>query len=205
MLSNKFQLSFNPTTEFRQEYKPQPETHILRFRRVHFQGTPHPVGRKSVMTVSVPALLSSEAFTAISDPITRARAQRKLLHLAGPRWHPGQGVLPEVMDLEGKYDPAAAAEGQEESVPLRVPDVGEIKISCELFPEQAQNMKWCSDALDAMIHEATTQPDDGIAALPIDVRHAISRSAKKARGGRNRRASLKDWPAEWPTPKGSAA
>ena len=32
--------------------------------------------------------------------------------------------------------------------------VGRIKISCERYPEERMNLKWCSDTIDKLIEEA---------------------------------------------------
>ncbi|PWN19120.1 hypothetical protein BCV69DRAFT_284278 [Microstroma glucosiphilum] len=172
--------------KLRQPYNPPPSSSVLTFRSMHYQGAPHPANRKSVLTVSLPDLYAHSLFTSLPDDSTRIRTLRKLLHLAGPRWNPGKGPMAEPLRLDGKYG---------EDVTVR----GEIKISCEKFPTERQNMKWCSDVFDEMIKEAQ-RLDDGIADLPIDVRHALSRETKKAHHGRRRQATIADWPASWATP-----
>jgi small subunit ribosomal protein S35 len=108
---------------------------------MHYQGAPPPANRKSVLTVSLPDLYAHSLFTSLPNDSTRIRTLRKLLHLAGPRWNPGKGSVAEPLRLDGKYG---------EDVAVR----GEIKISCEKFPTERQNMKWCSDVFDEMIKEA---------------------------------------------------
>lgn len=98
-------------------------------------------------------------------------SKHKLLLLAGSRFHPKSN--------------AAAKQGE-----------GVIKISCELFPNERQNMKWCSDTLDALVKEAnvrTKEVDD----LPLDLRPFLVRQDKKRHYLRADRPSLKDFPKEW--------
>ncbi|PWN28604.1 hypothetical protein BDZ90DRAFT_152836 [Jaminaea rosea] len=179
---------------FQQPYNPPASQQILRFRHTHYQGVSHPLTRKSVLTVSVPDL-----FKAHSTAFSSVRAKRKFLHLAGPRWDAGgRGAdLAEVFQLEG--DKAYAS---------KCPEVGEIKISCDRFPMQAQNDKWCSDVLEEMVAEAAREDAEGeeVASLPLDVRHRLVRDQRKearggGRGGRRRRATIEDWPEGWGTPK----
>lgn len=152
---------------------------------MHYQGAPHPASRKSVLVVSVKSLFSSPVFASLTG-VEAAKAKRKFLHLAGTRWDPGEGVLAEPLRLDGDY--------------LRnVPQSGTLKISCERFPTEKQNMKWCSDVLDEMIAEATNTASDEIAQMPLDVRHRIVKDLKKASGGRRRKATISDWPKHWAT------
>lgn len=147
------------------------------------------------MTVSVADLFShSPAFSKLS-PDAKTKAGRKLLHLAGPRWDPEarternnqqQPTLLEPFNLEGDYK--------------TLPAQGQIKISCEQFDTERQNMKWCSDVLDKMIEESTSAYDDGVAELPLDMRPSVVRNQKKAHHGRRRKPSIQDWPSQWSTP-----
>ncbi|TKY87696.1 hypothetical protein EX895_003277 [Sporisorium graminicola] len=99
-----------------------------------------------------------------------AKSKHKLLLLAGSRFHP-----------------KAKAQAR---------DQGEIKISCELFPNERQNMKWCSDTLDALVQEAnvrTNEVDD----LPLDSRSSLIRQDKKRHYLRADRPTLRDFPKQW--------
>ena len=122
-------------TAFRKPYKPPHEENILRFRSHHYQGEAHPSSRKSVLTVKVSDLFQSGRLN------SSQAARRKLLLLAGCRWDTlGEEVmLDDVKELEK----AALEKG-----------VGQIKISCERFPEERMNLKWCSDTIDKLIEEA---------------------------------------------------
>uniref|UniRef100_V5EL45 Likely mitochondrial ribosomal protein Rsm24p n=2 Tax=Kalmanozyma brasiliensis (strain GHG001) TaxID=1365824 RepID=V5EL45_KALBG len=99
-----------------------------------------------------------------------AKSKHKLLLLAGTRFQP--------KSLQGEGDK------------------GEIKISCELFPNERQNMKWCSDTLDALVKEANVRTKE-VDELPLDLRSALIRQDKKRHYLRTDRPSLKDFPKEW--------
>lgn len=120
---------------FKKEYKPPLKESILRFRSHHYQGEPHPSTRKSVVTLNVKDLYDSGR---LHDTIA---ARRKLLLLAGVRWDPmGEEIYTEnTEDLERQ----ALEEG-----------LGRIRISCERYPEERMNLKWCSDTIDKLIEEA---------------------------------------------------
>ncbi|KAJ9478640.1 37S ribosomal protein S24, mitochondrial [Pseudozyma hubeiensis] len=100
-----------------------------------------------------------------------AKSKHKLLLLAGSRFHP-------------RSNDAAK------------PDQGEIKISCELFPNERQNMKRCSDTLDALVKEANVRTKE-VDELPLDLRSSMIRQDKKRHYLRADRPSLKDFPKEW--------
>ncbi|SPO25211.1 related to RSM24 - mitochondrial ribosomal protein of the small subunit [Ustilago trichophora] len=97
-----------------------------------------------------------------------AQSKHKLLLLAGSRFH-----------SKGKEGTA-----------------GEIKISCELFPNERQNMKWCSDTLDKLVNEANVRTKE-IDELPLDPRANLIREDKKRHYLRADRPSLKDFPKQW--------
>lgn len=100
-----------------------------------------------------------------------AKSRHKLLLLAGSRFHP-------KVKEEGKRDQ------------------GVIKISCELFPNERQNMKWCSDALDALVKEANVRTEE-VDELPLDARSSLIRQDKKRHYLRDDRPTLKDFPKQW--------
>lgn len=101
-----------------------------------------------------------------------AKSKHKLLLLAGSRFYAKGGK-----------------EGLEQGK-------GEIKISCELFPNERQNMKWCSDTLDALVKEANVRSAE-VDALPLDPRAELIREDKKRHYLRADRPSLKNFPKEW--------
>lgn len=105
-----------------------------------------------------------------SGAVKDAKSKHKLLLLAGSRFH-----------MKGRE-----SEG----------DKGEIKISCELFPNERQNMKWCSDTLDALVKEANVRTED-VDALPLDLRPSLIRQDKKRHYLRSDRPTLKDFPKQW--------
>lgn len=131
----------NPTlflfsSGFRKAYQPPAQENILRFRSHHYQGESHPSSRKSVVTVQISDLFKSGRLDS-SSPF----AKKKLLLLAGVRWDAlGEEFnYPDVESLER----AALEKG-----------IGRIKMSCERFPEERMNLKWCSDTIDKLIEEA---------------------------------------------------
>lgn len=202
-------------TELRQPYNPPPSSNFLRFRSMHYQGRSHPVTRKSVLVVPVSKVFEeTPAFQQLQGEDAQ-RAKRRFLHLAGPRWDP-RPLAPEAT-VEGSLN-SKGRQGESDFDPRSIepmrldgnylsntPSNGSLKISCERFPTERQNMKWCSDVVDSLIREAVSKEgkDDGIAEMPLDVRHVIAQDAKRAKGqrARARKASIRDWPKEWSTPK----
>jgi small subunit ribosomal protein S35 len=69
-------------------------------------------------------------------------ARKKLLLLAGVRWDP-MGEEVKYQDERRTLEKVAIEKG-----------VGQIKISCERYPEERMNLKWCSDTIDKLIEEA---------------------------------------------------
>jgi small subunit ribosomal protein S35 len=122
-------------SSFRREYQPPAKGDILRYRSHHYQGEAHPSSRKSVVTVQIADLFKSEKLT------SSYAARKKLLLLAGVRW-----------DATGEEFNYPDTESLEEAV-LKY-GIGQIKISCERFPEERMNLKWCSDTIDKLIEEA---------------------------------------------------
>ncbi|CEQ39922.1 SPOSA6832_01494 [Sporobolomyces salmonicolor] len=102
-------------------------------------------------------------------PLSSPEARHKFKLLAGPRWTP----------------PGAKADGDAE---------GEIKISCEMFPSERMNEKWCSDTLDKLVKEAENKADP-MTDIPLDPRPVRSRLAKSR--AHKRTIGLKDFPKEW--------
>jgi small subunit ribosomal protein S35 len=121
--------------EFRKEYQPPAPENILRFRSHHYQGEAHPSTRKSVVTVNVADLFKSGRLA------SSTAAKKKLILLAGVRW--------DAMGAEFEYP---STESFEQAVLEK--GLGRIKISCERYPEERMNLKWCSDTIDKLIEEA---------------------------------------------------
>lgn len=155
---------------------------------MHYQGEYHPAMEKRVIVVPVDKL-----------PLENEQAVHKLKLIAGSRWTPEPTKDAGVGGLEEWGN-------------------GFIKISCEDFPNAAQNLKWASDTLDKLVVEANVRymyyhivsimtfglqdASDTFADVPLDMRHAISkiRKAKKGDhlGGRAfQRPTIHDFPQEW--------
>ncbi|KDN46816.1 hypothetical protein K437DRAFT_256091 [Tilletiaria anomala UBC 951] len=183
--------------EFTKPYTPPSESSILRFRFQHYQGEPHPVARKVVLDVSIPSLFASGA-------LQSKQARRKFLLLAGERWDPTKDVrVVQLGDKSiGEEQQRRAADGrQHEKYPLADEEEvlergqGSLKISCETFPNERQNMKWCSDVLDKMIFHANREPF--FANVPLYSRSEEMREHKRKGFARRRAASIRDFPQEW--------
>ncbi|UZJ51556.1 hypothetical protein CBS101457_000876 [Exobasidium rhododendri] len=162
---------------FRKQYQPPAPENILRFRSHHYQGEAHPSSRKSVVTVQVSDLFNSGRLD--SSPA----AKKKLLLLAGVRW--------DALGAEFEYP---TSESLEKAVLER--GLGRIKISCERYPEERMNLKWCSDTIDKLIEEANTEPEK-MQDVPLDVRHLTVKEAKRGGFDRRKAASIRDFPSEW--------
>ncbi|CAO1637778.1 unnamed protein product [Parajaminaea phylloscopi] len=177
--------NFPQLEQYRKPYQPPSKENILRFRTMHYQGVAHPAARKSVLVASIKDIFAASPAISKLSGDKAAKAKRQFLHIAGPRWDPGHGVLAEPLRLDGDYT-------------KNVPDCGTLKISCERFPTEKQNMKWCSDVLDEMIVQATQSTEDSeVWKMPLDTRHRVVKDLKKASGGRRRRATIQDWPSHW--------
>ncbi|KAF7985267.1 hypothetical protein HWV62_6401 [Athelia sp. TMB] len=156
----------------RQPFKPPTSKTPLIVRSVDYAGEQHPALNKRTVVVPISQL-----------PLRDGDAIHKFKVLAGPRWSPeppkDAGVGPNESDREHGY----------------------MKISCEDFPEPAQNLKWASDVIDRLISEAN-DPKDKFRDVPLDTRHLVSK-ARKAKNGAHRsgqvfhRPSLRDFPVEW--------
>ena len=107
-----------------------------------------------------------------SGALNSTQARRKFLLLAQDRWDPERRSVDE--ETEGQESSAVqrssgtevstSAQDTQGQGPSRVilqrekeiveKGKGWIKIGCETFPLERQNMKWCSDVLDKLIAEA---------------------------------------------------
>lgn len=106
---------------------PTSKTPII-VRSVDYAGEEHPATSKRTVVVPIAQL-----------PLRDADAIHKFKILAGARWTP--------------EPPKDAGVGSSESGR----EHGYMKISCEDFPEPAQNLKWASDAIDRLIEEANVR------------------------------------------------
>jgi len=109
-------------------------------------------------------------------PVSNLRLNPQELHrfklLAGPRFTPGQG------------------EGE-----------GSFKLSCELYPNDKMNEKWCSDTLDKLLSEAkdSTGKNQFLDQVPLDYRGFNKKEVKSRRSKKT--LGLKDFPKEWLRPQ----
>jgi len=71
---------------------------------------------------------------------------------------------------------------------------GTFKISCELYPSERMNEKWCSDTLDTLLKECK-EGKDTYEDVPVDLRGARKRLVRSGKGKKT--LGLKDFPKEW--------
>lgn len=112
---------------FKKPFVPPPTTHYITCRSLWYGGESHPAEKKAVVVLPVSQL-----------PLSSPQAIHKFKLLAGPRW-----------STECPKDSAFSAE--------EIATLGEhgfVKISMEDLPEQAMNLRWCSDTLDRMVLES---------------------------------------------------
>lgn len=110
--------------ELRKPFTP-PTNRPLIVRSIDYAGEKHPVTAKRTVVVAIGQL-----------PLKNVDAVHKFKVLAGVRWTPDP-------PKDGGVGPRET--GREH---------GFIKISCEDFPQPAQNLKWISDVIDKLIAEA---------------------------------------------------
>jgi hypothetical protein len=115
----------------RRPFIPPTSATPLIVRSVDYAGEVHPATIKRTVVVPVAQL-----------PLRDVDAMHKFKILAGVRWTPDPpkdaGVGPNETGREHGY----------------------IKVSCEDFPEPAQNLKWASDVIDRLIAEANVSSVD---------------------------------------------
>lgn len=97
-------------------------------RSVDYTGEEHPATVKRSLVVPVAHL-----------PLENADAAHVLRLLAGPRWTPEP---PANSGFQGGVEASKH---------------GFVQIACENFPKPTQNMKWASDTLDRLVHEANVR------------------------------------------------
>jgi len=155
----------------RAPFTPPTSATPLIVRSVDYIGEEHPATIKRTIVVPIAQL-----------PLRDEDAMHKFKVLAGVRWTPDP--------------PKDAGVGLNENGR----EHGYIKISCEDFPEPAQNLKWASDVIDRLIEEAN-KPDT-FKDIPHDTRHLVAK-VRKAKLGEHRsgrifhRPTIRDFPKEW--------
>lgn len=94
---------------------------------------------------------------------------------------------------------AAGARGRTpEAGKAATEDEGEFKLSCELFPNDKMNEKWCSDTLDKLLAAARDQRDT-FEDVALDLRGTAKRLGKSRKAKKT--LGLKDFPQEWLRPQ----
>ncbi|GAA5947241.1 hypothetical protein JCM3765_001586 [Sporobolomyces pararoseus] len=115
----------------------------------------------------------------ITLPVSRLGLTPLELHrfklLAGPRYSP----------------PTTTTDADEEG--------GTFKLSCELYPNEKMNEKWCSDTLDKLLKESKKSSNQFLDKVPLDQRGITKRETKSRKSKKT--AGLKDFPKEWLRPK----
>lgn len=171
---------FPKLKELHVPFTPPPPSSFLTFKFTHYQGEEHPDTSKVVLTLAVKDLFDAKAFST-------SLAKHKFLLLAGPRWQPPHTAL-----VQRWNDALAQGPDALEALCQGEGDLGSVKIASQSFPNEAQNMKWCSDVLDRMVSESHAEP--ALHDVPLDVRPYTS---SNARGGRKSRPTKHDFPKEW--------
>lgn len=77
-------------------------------------------------------------------------------------------------------------------------DQGSFKLSCELYPNERMNEKWCSDTLDKLLKESK-KSNELLDKVPLDERGSKKRELKSRKSKKT--VGLKDFPKEWLRPK----
>ncbi|KAL4399750.1 37S ribosomal protein S24, mitochondrial [Malassezia pachydermatis] len=178
--------------DLHEPFQPPAASSFLTFKFTHYQGEEHPDASKVVLTLPVRDLFQSKALTSMA-------AKHKFLLLAGPRWQPPTASLVE------RWNAAKQSGDKTWEALASESDLGTVKIASKTYPNESQNMKWCSDVLDKMVSEAnvrtvggmirlTIQAEPSFADVPLDVRPYVKRTS---RGGRTPRPTKADFPAEW--------
>ncbi|KOS16058.1 hypothetical protein Malapachy_3517 [Malassezia pachydermatis] len=170
---------FPKLKDLHEPFQPPAASSFLTFKFTHYQGEEHPDASKVVLTLPVRDLFQSKALTSMA-------AKHKFLLLAGPRWQPPTASLVE------RWNAAKQSGDKTWEALASESDLGTVKIASKTYPNESQNMKWCSDVLDKMVSEANAEPS--FADVPLDVRPYVKRTS---RGGRTPRPTKADFPAEW--------
>jgi len=160
---------------FRKTFVPPPaSTHFITSRSLWYGGEEHPAEKKAIIVIPISRL-----------PLASPAAIHKFKLVAGPRWSID---CPKDAGFSSDEFKTVGAEGF-------------VKISMEDLPEQAMNLKWCSDVLDRMVLESNNAQSESFADIPLDTRHITARRRKQKLGGHRKiqksRPTLKDFPKEW--------
>lgn len=123
------------TVAYRKKFVPPSKDQVVAVRHQHYQGEDHPSSRRISIRVPVSAL-----------PLKSPEALHKFKLLAGARWHP---PLPDTLKHPRDKVGWKVAEGDK--------DEGLFELSCDVFPYDRMNEKWCSDTLDKLLKEANVR------------------------------------------------
>ncbi|GAA5825464.1 hypothetical protein JCM10212_004839 [Sporobolomyces blumeae] len=180
------QLQFNDLVAFRKPFTPPTAESFVQVRHQHYQGERHPASRKVTISVPVSRL-----------PIARDPKQlHKFKLVAGARFTP---TLAAMAGPRPSSTRSSSDDGRSRSAVsgATAPDpIGTFKLSCELFPSDKMNEKWCSDTLDRLVDVSRdVAGDEAFADVPLDQR-GVRKALDKKRVVK-RSVGLKDFPQEW--------
>lgn len=178
---------------YRKKFVPPSKEQVIAVRHQHYQGEEHPSSRRISIRVPVSAL-----------PLSSPEALHKFKLLAGARWHP---PLPPSLKHPIENKSWKVHQGEK--------DEGVFEMSCDVFPYDRMNEKWCSDTLEKLLNEANVRflplflcgsdvlnvllsqdlKKDTFADIPIDTRYRRKRLMKNGKLRRN--ITLANYPQEW--------
>jgi small subunit ribosomal protein S35 len=182
------------TVAYRKKFVPPSKDQVVAVRHQHYQGEDHPSSRRISIRVPVSAL-----------PLKSPEALHKFKLLAGARWHP---PLPDTLKHPRDKVGWKVAEGDK--------DEGLFELSCDVFPYDRMNEKWCSDTLDKLLKEANVRrrslllasvtlipptprlqdlKKETFADIPIDTRYRRQRLLNNRKLRKN--VSIANYPKEW--------
>ncbi|PWN41207.1 hypothetical protein IE81DRAFT_324819 [Ceraceosorus guamensis] len=170
-------------TGFAKSYEPPKDEEVIQARSLHYQGQIHPAGRKVVVTSRISKLLSSGA-------LHSTQAAHKLKLLASTHFKPDDPI-----DAFALKSSMLNANAKTERGTTRNED-GVIKISCERFPQESQNLRWAAERVQLLCEEANRNPDE-YASVPLDPRQHLSKAVKKGGMPTSKRVTIKDFPQHW--------
>ncbi|BGP22878.1 mitochondrial ribosomal subunit protein [Rhodotorula toruloides] len=167
------QHQFKDLVAYRKKFVPPTKDQVIAVRHQHYQGEEHPSSRRISIRVPVSAL-----------PLASPEAVHKFKLLAGARWHP---PLPDSLKHPHEVKAWKVAQGEK--------DEGVFEMSCEVFPYDRMNEKWCSDTLEKLLKEANDLKKETFADIPIDTRFRRKRLMKNGKLRRN--ITFANYPKEW--------
>ncbi|BGO97773.1 hypothetical protein RTG_01420 [Rhodotorula toruloides ATCC 204091] len=168
------QHQFKDLVAYRKKFVPPSKEQVIAVRHQHYQGEEHPSSRRISIRVPVSAL-----------PLSSPEALHKFKLLAGARWHP---PLPESLKHPLENKSWKVHQGEK--------DEGVFEMSCDVFPYDRMNEKWCSDTLEKLLNEANDLKKDSFADIPIDTRFRRKQLMKNGKL-RRRNITLANFPQEW--------